>query len=245
MILIKIFVNLLTLLSVGALKPNVYITLQNITEIDRFTQIFYKLYVYKKASIPLNLDKYIDILLIDFYSREQRIVFNRKICLSDKNSGIAINDFTLMNEPGNNDTVESVIKFKLLKSFENIFTCWKKTDLSYYGKLYVTKMEVMKDPIILEDIPKELVIYSRIVAYFVICNSKDHDFESFCENDVDFCQNDNVAYLIVIFMIGGLIFFSNFIKLIVILISRTGRLSNRVSPLTPTRYSFQQSRIYI
>jgi len=243
MILIKIFVKLSAFIAVDALIPNVYITLQNITETALFIQVFYKLYVYKGATISLNLDRYVDILVIDFYSREQKIIFNRKICLSDKSSGISINDFTMINEPGNNDTIESVIKFKLLKSFENIFSCWKQTDLIYYGKLYVTKMEEMKNSDVLGDIPKGLVIYSLIDAYFVICNSKDHDFESFCERDVDFCQNDNVAYLIVIFMIGGLIFFSNFAKLMVILISRTRRASNRVSPLTPTRYSFQQSRL--
>jgi len=162
---------------VGALKPNVYIIFHNITETDWYTKIYYNCYVYKGASIPLNLDRYVGIFVTNFYSRNQNIVFNKQISSWKKISGIYVDGYTLINAPGNNDTIESIIKFRVLKPFKNIFSCWTQANLIYYGKLYVTKMEVMKNSNILEDIPKEIVIYSFIDAYFVICNSKDHDFE--------------------------------------------------------------------
>ncbi|KAL7034956.1 hypothetical protein ACKWTF_008197 [Chironomus riparius] len=229
MFLIEVFVNFLTLSFVGAFKPNVYITFLNITEADRFTKIVYTFNVQKGASLPLNLDKYVDILTVDYYSREQKSIFTRKILFNDKKTGFLLNEFSLMLETGNNGTVKSIIKFRIQRSFEIIFGCWKKTDSNFYGKLYIINAKLI------EDLPKEPELYLRIDAYFTICNKKDQDFETLCEGDVDFCHDNNIAYLIVIFMVGGFVLATNFIKLFVILISRSRRSSNRVSPLRPTR----------
>lgn len=231
MFLIEVFVNFLALSVVGALKLNVYITFRNITEIDKFTKVYYVLNVYKGASIPLDLNRDFDILTADYYSREQKFIFTRKIFFTDKKSKVLINDYTLMLESGNNDTIKSIIKFKLQPSFENIASCWKKANLLYYGKLYITNVEILNDLKVLEGVPEELIIYSRIDAYFAVCSRKDRDFETLCERDVDFCYSDNFAYLIVIFMVSGFIATMIFINMLVFFFNRSRMCSNRVSPL--------------
>ena len=236
MILIEVLVNLLKISLVCALNvnPNININFLNISEAERFTKIIYKLNVYKNALFPLNLDRYVDILMVEYYSREQKNIYTRRILFNDKNTGISIDEFDLILEPGNNNTVDLILKFKLQQSMKKIFNCSKKTDLIYYGKIYSMNSIAMKDFEAPEDIPKELEIYSRIIAYFAICKKYDQDFKSLCEKDIELCHDDNIGNWIVIFMIGGFIVAMNFTTLLVVLFSRPKRSSNRVSPLNTT-----------
>ncbi|CAG9804623.1 unnamed protein product [Chironomus riparius] len=241
MILVKVFGNLLALSLVGAINvsPNVFMPFLNITEADRFTKIIYKLHVYKTASIQLNLDRYVDILMVDYYSREDNNIFTRRIFFMDKKSGNLIDDFVLMEEPGNNSTVDSILKFRIQKSFQMIFGCWKNNNSNYNGKLYVMNTIAMKDFEAPEDLPSELEISSRIIGYFAICNNYDRDFETLCEQDVELCLYDIPAYLYVIFMVAGLLLAFTFTKILVFVFSRPMKRSSRVSPLNIIMHDLQ------
>jgi len=68
----------------NGLEPNISIIFLNISVVDRSLQIFYKIDPYRGTSSPLDIDKRVDIIMIDYFPLKQKTIGNRKNIICKK-----------------------------------------------------------------------------------------------------------------------------------------------------------------
>ena len=215
---------------VNTLKPNIYFSFVNISSTDRSLQVFYKLGPYKGSVNSLNIDKTVDIFMIDYFSSKTKTIAAKKIFFYNKSTGELISDASMVSKSGNRGT-KFIFTFQLRNSFQNISKCLGGFELMLHAKIFVLNINVLNDVIKSVQLPKKLKIYRDMDAYLTICNKSFKDVWSDCENLLEFCksdENNELLCLMTLFIVGMV----GAQTIVVIMLNCSNKCSKRVYPIT-------------
>jgi hypothetical protein len=202
--LITILLSIFSISVVNAVKPNIFFNFINITSVGRILQISYKINPYKGTSNPLIIDKAVDIIMIDYFSLKKQTIAAKKIFFNDKKTGALITDASMTSKSGS-DGIKFIFSFQLRNSYQNISKPLEGLDMMLHAKIFVMKANFKNNSIKSNETLKELQIYTEMEAYLKICTKYFEDFESICENILEFSENYEHSiflYLMIVFIIG-------------------------------------------